>query len=468
MLHSKMTWLKVLLRKDAVFGTGLRAQSNTRPPPEDESAGSMDGALATVLLLLDSFRHSPSPTEVMTALWRLTRQLIDLQLYKDALEFHSIALRRLEALAHRSPAQVAYDMPLALATQALLLRLSERDGDAREAIRRAIPFAEGLSGDNGKAMTAICFKVMAWVDDYSLEAAAYLEQAIAIYWHLIARYPSRYLVKYLESLSLLGKVMLNAGDTLKAIAVLEHAVLFGQHLDRPHHQPIKEHILTRLDSALQSAGKGPTARAAVSHSKDVGNSGDGLCGAHWCTRRLLMHRRKNTSIDSTSDSHSRLCNGISSALDIIRSVRPASTRLTYRATGDYGDAQYMQHNKVLIHCIGKSEYQYYHVRFLLIILMKKGSSMHLLIKPSLPKTSMTAMELVNRIRNVWCSWIPSGERWTAYSKKDLATEMTQFTERRRRSCIWKRLRLRFHGKRSEAHKFFLRRLSPTSLHYIPQ
>jgi len=358
-LRAKMTQLKDLLRKD---GNGLRAGLGAGPSPEGEPANLMDDALGTVLLLLNSLRHehSASPTKFMIALRRLTQQLIELQLHSDALEFHSIALCRLEGLAHRSPAQVAYDMPLALATHALLLRLSGRNDDAREAIRRAIAIAEGLSGDNGKAITAICFKVMAWVDDYSLETAAYLERAIAIYWHLMARYPSHYLVKYLESLSLLGNVMLNAGDPLKAIAVLKHAVHFWQHLDRPHHQPIKERILTRLSKALQSAGKDHTASTTVPYSKPMGHSGDGRGGAHRCTRRLFMcGRKKNTSINSTDNSHSRFCHGIYSALDRIRAMRSASTALPYDANGDHMSAQSMRNGKFLFHSIGKSESHYY-------------------------------------------------------------------------------------------------------------
>ena len=340
-----MSRLKAFLRKDSVFGTGPRARSDTGSP-EGDSAKLIDGALTTVLLLLNSFsnEYPTSPTKVMTALRRLTQQLIHLQLYTDALDFHSIALCRLEALAHRSPAQVVYDMPLALATQALLLRLSGRNDNARGAIRRAIPIAEELIGDNGKAMTAVCFEVMAWVDDYSLETAAYLERAIAIYWHLIARYPSRYLVKYLENLSLLGKVMLDAGDPFRAIAVLKHAILFWQYLDRPHHQPIKERILTHLNEAFRSVGKGHTASAVVPHSKDVVNARGGACRR---TRRLFICcRRKNTSIDSTDGSCGRFCSRISSVLDIIRALRSANDS--------------PPHKKVPTHFSGKGEPRYYH------------------------------------------------------------------------------------------------------------
>lgn len=318
----------------------------------------MDDALATVLLLLNSLRpnHSTSHNKLMIDLRRLTQRLIDLQLHTDALEFHSVALCRLEALAHRSPAQVAYDMPLALATQALLLELSGRNDDAREAIQRAIAFAKGLSNDNGKAMTAICFNVMAWIDNYSLETATYLEWAIAIYWHLMARYPSRYLVKYLESLSLLGHVMLNAGDSLRAIAVLKHAVLFWQHLDRPHHQPIKERILTLLNKALQFAGKSHTAGAVDLDPKYMGNSGDGRGGVcRWKRRLLVCCRKKHAPINPTGDSHNGVCRRISSVLDKIRAMRLAP----HDAHAVPTSAQSKRHANVPFHSNGNSDLHYH-------------------------------------------------------------------------------------------------------------
>jgi hypothetical protein len=361
-LRTKIIQLKYVLRNDAVFSNRPRARLDAGSSPEGGSSELMDDALATVLLLLNNLRpnHSTSPTKLMIELRRLTQQLIDLQLHTDALEFHSIALCRLEALAHCSPTQVAYDMPLALATQALLLGLSGRNDDAREAIRRAIAFAERLSGDNGKATTAICFNVMAWVDDYSLETAAYLEWAIAIYWHLMARYPSRYLVKYLENLSLLGHVMLNAGDPLRAIAVLKHALLFWQHLDRPHHQPIRERILTRLNKALRSAGKSHTAGAVVPYAKYMGTSGDGRGGVcRWKRRLLVCCRRKRTSISPTGDSHSRFCRGISSVLDKIRAMRLANTTLPGDVHGAHSSIQSMQNANAPFRNNGKSD-SYYH------------------------------------------------------------------------------------------------------------
>jgi len=360
-LRAKIIRLKYALRDDAVHSDRPRARLGAGPPPKGESSELMDDALATVLLLLNNIRpnHSTSPTKLMIELRRLTQQLIDLQLHTDALDFHSIALCKLEALAHHSPGQVAYDMPLALATQALLLGLSARNDDAREAIRRAIALAERLSDDNGKAITAICFNVMAWVDDYSLETATYLERAIAIYWHLMARYPSRYLVKYLESLSLLGHVMLNAGDPLRAIAVLNHAVLFGRHLDRPHHQPIRERILTRLNKALQSAGKNQTAGAVVPGAKYTETSGDGRGGVCRWTRRLLVCcRKRRTPIGSSGDAHSRFCRRISSVLDKIRAMRLANTTPPCDAHGVHASTQSMRHANAPFRSHGKSDPHY--------------------------------------------------------------------------------------------------------------
>ena len=362
MLRAKMIQLKYILQNDAVFGNSARAQVDGRSSPKGGSTELTDDTLVTVLLLLNSLRHErpTSHPKLIIALRRLTRQLLDLQLHTEALEFHSFALCRLEALAHHSPAQVAYDMPLALATQALLLGLSGRNDDARGAIRRAVAFAEGLSDDNGKAMTAICFKVMAWVDDYSLETAAYLERAIAIYWHLMARYPSRYLVKYIETLSLLGHVMLSAGDSLRAIAVLKHAIHFWRRLDRPHHQPIKDRILTRLNKAFQSAAKNHAAKTVAPYTKSMGNSGDGRSGAYRQTRRLLVCcRRKHTSINSTDHSHSRFCRGISSALDRIRAMRLANTTLPHDAHGHHTSAQSMRHANGLSHSNGKCDIHYH-------------------------------------------------------------------------------------------------------------
>lgn len=362
MLHAKMIQLKYVLQNDTVIGDGTQAQVDGGSSSEGGPTELMDDALVTVLLLLNSLRHerSTSHPKLIIALRRLTQQLIDLQLHADALEFHSFALSRLEALAHRSPAQVAYDMPLALATQALLLGLSGRDDDARGAIRRAIAFAEKLSDDNGKAMTAICFKVMAWVDDYSLETAVYLERAIAIYWHLMARYPSRYLVKYIESLSLLGHVMLSAGDPLRAIAVLKHAIHFWKRLDRPHHEPIKDRILTRLSKAFQSASKNHAPNFVAPRTKFMGNSGDGRGGAYRQTRRLLVCCwRKHTSINSTDDSHSRFCRGISSALGKIQAMRLANTTLPYDAHGHHTSAQSMRHANGLSHSNGKCDIHYH-------------------------------------------------------------------------------------------------------------
>lgn len=69
--------------------------------------------------------------------------------------------------------------------------------------------------------------------------------------------------------------------------------------------------------------------------------------------------RKHTSINSTDDSHSRFCRGISSALGKIQAMRLANTTLPYDAHGHHTSAQSMRHANGLSHSNGKCDIHYH-------------------------------------------------------------------------------------------------------------
>ena len=201
-----------------------RPQNPTRR--DDEFNINVDDTLESCLRLLNDLRHrqTVNPVIAFFTLRNLSRQLVALHHYFDAVEVHQHIVALLRRLQSTSEA-FSSDFAISLASLAVLLAVTGEFQKAKSACHEAIRHSKSSSaGDVPHKAVAVALRVALALEDSTEELEELLPLADKVYERLPDNSSPLHLLNRADILSVRGRTLIQKGEIPDAIKVLDEAV----------------------------------------------------------------------------------------------------------------------------------------------------------------------------------------------------------------------------------------------------
>ena len=245
-----------------------RPQNPTRR--DDESKINVDDTLESCLRLLNDLRHKLKidPVNAFFTLRNLSRQLVALHHYLDAVEVHQhivVLLRHLQSTseAFRS------DFAISLASLAVLLAVTGEFNKAKSVCNEAIRHSKSSSAsDVPHSAVAVALRVALALKNSPEELEVLLPLAEEVYEKFPNDSSQLHLLNRADILSVRGRTLIQKGEIWGAIKVLDEAVELYKSMGESHPAHLKLALL-RLAEAHRANGQQREAAIHLSYADKV-------------------------------------------------------------------------------------------------------------------------------------------------------------------------------------------------------
>jgi len=237
---------------------------------DDESKISVDDALESCFRVLNDLRHNPSidPVNTFFTLRNLSRQLVSLRHYLDAVEVHQhivVLLRHLQSIS----AAFSSDFTISLASLAVLLAVTGEFKKAKSVCYEAIRHSKSSStGNVPHNAVAVALRVALLLESSTEELEELLPLAEKVYKKLPNKSSQLHLLNRADILSARGRTLMLKGEMRGAINVLSKAVELYKSMGESHPTHFKLALL-RLAGAYEANGQPSEAVFYVSHADEA-------------------------------------------------------------------------------------------------------------------------------------------------------------------------------------------------------
>ena len=245
-----------------------RPQNPTRR--DDESKINVDDTLESCLRLLNDLRHKQkvNPVIAFFTLRNLSRQLVALHHYLDAVEVHQHIVALLRHLQSTSEA-FRSDFAISLASLAVLLAVTGEFKKAKSVCHEAIWHSKSSSaGDVPHKAVAVALRVALALENSTEELEELLPLAEKVYEKLPNKSSRLHLLNRADILSVRGRMLIQKGEITGAIKVLDEAVELYNSMGESHPAHLKLALL-RLAEAHRANGQPREAALHLSHADEV-------------------------------------------------------------------------------------------------------------------------------------------------------------------------------------------------------
>jgi len=251
---------------------------------DDESKINVDDALESCFRLLNDLRHKQSldPVNTFFTLRNLSRQLVVLHHYFDAVEVHQhivVLLRHLQSVS----TAFSSDFTISLASLAVLLAVTGEFKKAKSVCFEAIRHSRSSStGNVPHNAVAVALRVALVMESSTEELEELLPLAEKVYEKFPNKSSQLHLLNRADILSARGRTLMLKGETRGAIIVLNEAVELYRSMGESHPAHLKLALL-RLAGAHEANGQPKEAVLYISHADGVTKESESTSSIahHW-------------------------------------------------------------------------------------------------------------------------------------------------------------------------------------------
>ena len=237
---------------------------------DDESKINLDDTLESCLRLLNDLRHKQTvnPVDAFFTLRNLSRQLVALRHYLDAVEVHQhivVLLRHLQSTSEAFRSNFA----ISLASLAVLLAVTGEFKKVKSVCHEAIWHSKSSSaGDVPHKAVAVAVRVALALENSTEELEELLPLAEKVYEKLPNKSSRLHLLNRADILSVRGRMLIQKGEIPGAIKVLDEAVELYKSMGESHPAHLKLALL-RLAEAHRANGQPREADLHLLHADEV-------------------------------------------------------------------------------------------------------------------------------------------------------------------------------------------------------